>query len=346
MMLLSNYVSFPKLGWELPISDTLVSFEVFGLEINIRWYAVMIACGVLLAVLYAMRRYKQFGLDGDRMFDVVLVGFIFAFIGARLFFVLFSENRDAYFKDPLSILRVWEGGLAIYGGVIAAFLTGLWMCKLRKVNTLAMFDLASLGFLIGQGVGRWGNFFNQEAFGANTDLPWGMSGSVIQLGVNGSGYDPALPVHPTFLYESLWCLVGFAVLHFVSKRWKKFDGQIFALYIIWYGSGRFVIEGLRTDSLYLGTMRVSQLIAVVAVLAGLVLLLVLRARKNVTRRDLFAAEGATTLDLDATDVSLREETTETVADEAAVEETVETAEEIAEEQREAQTQEVTDGDQN
>lgn len=112
------------------------------------------------------------------MIDVVLVSAIFAFIGARLYYVLFSEDRAAYFDDPLSILQVWKGGLGIYGGVIFAFLTALWMCKVRKVDTLRMFDLASIGFLIGQGIGRWGNFFNQEAFGANTTMPWGMTGNI------------------------------------------------------------------------------------------------------------------------------------------------------------------------
>ena len=140
-----------------------------------------------------------------------------------------------------------------------------------------MFDLTALGFLIGQAIGRWGNFFNQEAFGGNTNLPWAMTGDVIQAGYNGSGYDPALPVHPTFLYESLWCLLGFVLLHILSKRViRRFDGMIFCGYLVWYGAGRFLIESLRTDSLMAGTLRTSQLVAIVAVVLGVSLFFILR----------------------------------------------------------------------
>ena len=182
-------------------------------------------------------------------------------------------------SDPGKIFAIWDGGLAIYGGVIFAFGTALWMCPLRKVNTLAMFDIASLGFLIGQSVGRWGNFFNQEAFGTNTDLPWGMTAPLFRRGGRGMGYNAALPVHPTFLYESLWCLLGFILLHIVSKKLYKFKGEIFSLYIIWYGAGRFWIESLRTDSLIIGVsgIRVSQVVAVLSVAAGILLLFLFRA---------------------------------------------------------------------
>lgn len=325
---MSQYISFPKLGWEFPISDTLVEFNLFGISIDIRWYGVMIALGFLLAVLYANRRCKAFDVDGDRMLDVVLVTAVVAFLGARLYYVLFSADRDAYFADPITILYIWQGGLGIYGGIITAFLTAFWMCRVRKVNTLGLFDLGSIGFLIGQGVGRWGNFFNQEAFGANTELPWGMSGSKIVAGLNGDGFDPSLPVHPTFLYESIWCLLGVLVLHMISKKCYRFKGQLFSLYLIWYGAGRFFIEGLRTDSLYLGTMRVSQLVAVVAVFGGVALYLILRARANETRKDLFAEES--TLALSETEsvetVNEEEEDVEEKAEEAAVEEEEQTEE--------------------
>lgn len=289
---MTEFIEFPALGWKFPLSRYLIKdFHLFGLTINIKWYGVLIAVGFLLAMIYALRRCKDFDLDPDRMIDVVLVSTLFAFIGARLYYVLFSDERAAYFADPISILKVWNGGLAIYGGILFAFIAGIFMSRWRKVNTLAMFDIASLGFLIGQGIGRWGNFFNQEAFGGNTTLPWGMTGSIIQAGTNGAEYDPLLPVHPTFLYESLWCLLGFVILHIVSKKAYTFKGKIFALYLIWYGAGRFAIESLRTDSLYLGTMRVSQLVAVLAILGGIALLLILRARKNETPADLFAEEA-------------------------------------------------------
>lgn len=277
-----DWIAFPKIGWRFNISD-----EIFRIPLgdnnyfSLKWYGLIIAIGFLLAIIYAYKRADYFKIDRDRMIDVVLVSALFAFVGARLYYVLFSGELDQYLADPLSILQVWRGGLGIYGGVIFAFGTALWMCRVRKVNTRSMFDLASLGFLIGQGIGRWGNFFNQEAYGCNTDLPWGMTGSKISAGENlGTvtieGYDPSLPVHPTFLYESLWCLLGFVLLHIISKKFYKFKGQLFAMYIIWYGAGRFWIESLRTDSLYLGTMRVSQLVAVLSVLGGIILLFVFK----------------------------------------------------------------------
>lgn len=288
-----DYISFPNLGWKFSLSDTLVQFSLFGQEFTIKWYGVLIAVGFLLATIYALSRAKDFDLDPDRMIDVVLVSTIFAFIGARLYYVFFSsEHRAEYLADPITILYIWKGGLGIYGGIITAFLTGIWMCRLRKVNTWAMFDMASLGFLIGQSVGRWGNFFNQEAFGGNTDLPWGMSGSKIASGLSTvTDYDPSLPVHPTFLYESLWCLLGFVLLHILSKKAYRFKGELFAGYLVWYGAGRFAIESLRTDSLYFGTMKVSQLVAVLAIIGGIVIFLLRYSASRETARDLFASES-------------------------------------------------------
>lgn len=291
-----HFIEFPGLGWRFPISPDIFTIPIGG-GITVKWYGVLIALGFLLAMIYGLKRAKSFGIDPDRMIDVVLVSAIFAFIGARLYYVLFSEERAEYFADPASIFAVWKGGLGIYGGVIFAFLTALWMCRLRKVDTLRMFDLASIGFLIGQGIGRWGNFFNQEAFGSNTTLPWGMTGDLIQSGSNGSGYILSQPVHPTFLYESLWCLAGFLLLHVLSKKCYKFRGQIFASYIIWYGLGRAWIEGLRTDSLMLGTMRVSQLLAILSVIGGTILLFVFRSMEQRSPKDLFAEEPAPTIPL-------------------------------------------------
>lgn len=268
-----HQVEFPNLGWEFTISR---GFELFGFRIY--WYAVVIACGLLLAVLYAMRHAEEFRLNSDHMMDVALVTIPVAFIGARLYYVLFSGNLAWYADDLLRVLNVRDGGLGIYGGIIVAFLVGPLVCKIRKVNILSMFDIASMGFLIGQSIGRWGNFFNQEAFGGNTNLPWAMTGEIIRSGQNGSGYDLTLPVHPTFLYESLWCALGFVLLHLWFKKAYRFQGQIFCGYIVWYGVGRFCIESLRTDSLMAGSMRTSQLVAVLAVVGGAILFLVLRRR--------------------------------------------------------------------
>lgn len=316
-----DYVSFPGLGWQFNVSQEIYSFTIGGHEFSIRWYGLLIALGFLLAVVYAYRRAGEFRISKDAMTDVVLVCTLFAFAGARLYYVIFSEDRAAYFSDPLSILRVWEGGLAIYGGVIGAFVTALWMCPLKKVDTMRMFDLAAPGFLIGQAIGRWGNFFNQEAFGGNTTLPWGMTGSIIGSPyANATGYEPTQPVHPTFLYESLWCLLGLLLLHIVSKKAYRFRGQLFSLYIMWYGTGRFFIEQLRTDSLYIGTMPVSCLVAAVSVVGGLVLYFVLKNRDARSPKDLFADEP---LPADGEILPSGEAEGEQAAEEVAQEEVVE-----------------------
>ncbi len=277
---LSHYIEFPNLGWRFPLNDTLIQFQLFGNQFTIKWYGVLIAIGFLLAVMYGLQRAKEFDVDPDKMIDTALLSALMAFVGARLYYVFFSDNAAEYLADPITILQVWKGGLGIYGGIIFAFTFGFLFCKLFKLHFLSMCDIASLGFLIGQAVGRWGNFFNQEAFGTNTDLPWAMTGDMIAAGINGSGYDTALPVHPTFLYESLWCALGFVLLHILSKRLYRFKGQIFCDYLVWYGVGRFAIESLRTDSLMAGTIRTSQLVAVLAVLGGIVLALVLRRRTS------------------------------------------------------------------
>lgn len=288
---MEHYISFPALGWTIPIHRELLSFTLFGREITIYWYSVMIVVGLLLALWYGFRHAKSFGIKTDPMIDVVMVCVLFGVIGARLYYVLFSEDRAAYFADPLSILKVWEGGLAIYGGVIVAFLTGLWICPLRKVKTLRMYDLASIGFLIGQAVGRWGNFFNQEAFGGNTTLPWGMTGDIIRQNKALLEYDQTQPVHPTFLYESLWCILGLILLHIVSKKAYKFGGQLFTMYLMWYGTGRFFIETLRTDSLMVGALPVSCLVAAVTALGGLVLFFVFKNYEERLPKTLTPAEG-------------------------------------------------------
>ena len=259
-----------------------VAFTVFGFDVY--WYGILIALGFLGALLYAFRRAPDFGIKTDPMIDVVLAGTVGAVVGARLYYVL--TEWEQFSGDLMKIIDLREGGLAIYGGVIGAFLLGGLMCKLRKVNVFSMFDLAGIGFLFGQAVGRWGNFANQEAFGTNTTLPWGMysNGTAQWLSVQeaelyrkGIEVDPSMPVHPCFLYESIWCLLGFVLLHFYSKH-RRFKGEMALAYITWYGLGRFFIEGLRTDSLMVGSIRISQFVAALCVLVGGVLLLVLRRK--------------------------------------------------------------------
>ena len=270
---MTNLVTFPGLGLSFEINR--VAFSIGGL--NIYWYGVLIAVGLVLAMAFAMRHCVEFGIDGDAMVDVLVVGVVMGILSARVYYVAMAPFQYDSIWDMLAIR---DGGLAIYGGVIGAIVFGGLACKWRKVPVLPMFDVTAMGFLIGQCIGRWGNFFNQEAFGCNTTLPWGMysaateaylRGSTVTV-PNGVTIDPTMPVHPTFLYESIWCLVGFIALRLYMKK-RRFNGDIALLYAIWYGLGRFWIEGLRTDSLLLVPsmgLRASQLVAAVAVVGGLI----------------------------------------------------------------------------
>ena len=260
-----NIVAFPKMGIEFHINS--VAFTIFGFEI--RWYGVIIAFGLLLAMLYGFKRMKEFGLDSDRAIDCVLGGIVGGIVGARLYYILFdSDNTLADF------FKIRQGGLAIYGGLIGALLVALLIAKFRKVKILPLLDIASLGFFIGQGIGRWGNFVNKEAFGSATEMPWGMATATVQDTL-GNGTGAVVLAHPCFLYESLWCIAGFVLLHFYSKK-RRFDGEVFLLYSAWYGLGRFFIEGLRMDSLYLGRLRISQLVAALCVVVSLTIFFIQR----------------------------------------------------------------------
>ena len=265
-----------------------VMFTVPGTDFKIYWYGFLIALGILIAMIYGFMKMKTVGIDPDRATDAVIGGVIGAVVGARLYYVIFSlgnyTNADGGL-DFRGIINVRDGGLAIYGGLIGAILVGGIIAKIRKLKLTALLDVVGPCFLIGQAVGRWGNFFNVEAFGSNTTLPWGMmSARTIQyladnydtIALNsGVTVDYNLPVHPCFLYESIWCLIGFVLLNLYLKH-RKFDGEVFLMYIGWYGLGRFFIEGLRTDSLYFGKIRVSQLVAGACVLAAIILILVFR----------------------------------------------------------------------
>ncbi|MCI8479174.1 MAG: prolipoprotein diacylglyceryl transferase [Oscillospiraceae bacterium] len=262
-------VSFPGLGG-LEISLNRVAFHLGSWPIY--WYGVIIATGFLLAVFYCSRKSVQFGIRQDDLIDALFFAVPLSVIGARLYYIVFY--LDLYRTadgglDFVQMVRIWDGGLAIYGAVIAAILTVLVFCRWKKISFLAFADLGVFGLLIGQCIGRWGNFVNIEAYGGPTTLPWRMG---IYEFVNGT-YQ-YVEVHPTFFYESLWNLAGFFLLAWAVKQGRKFDGQIFLSYLAWYGFGRGLIEGLRSDSLYLfGTgIRVSQALGFLSSLAALVLL--------------------------------------------------------------------------
>lgn len=270
-------IVFPKLGIDIHLNPT--AFSIGSLEI--KWYGIIITLGIALAMIYAFRHLREYGLESGRFMDAVIGGLIGGIIGARVYFVVMQW--DLYKDDWRSIFDFRGGGLAIYGGVIGALLVGCIVAKLRKLRILPVLDIAGIGFLLGQAIGRWGNFFNQEAFGTNTSSFFGMSGGTIQTWIenyypNTSFYenfgvemDPTMPVHPCFLYESLWCLLGFVLLAIFAKKIRRYDGQIFLIYIGWYGLGRAFTEGLRTDSLIIGNVRISQLLAILCVAASVIL---------------------------------------------------------------------------
>ena len=264
---MTNYIiEFPGLGLTLnpPAEFAIGSF-------SIRLYGIVIALGLVLAVVYALRRREQFGLSEDDLLDGVLWIAPFAIVCARLYYCAFEW--DMYKDNPISILYIWEGGIAIYGAVIGAAIGVFIHCKfIKKISVLSVLDIVSLGFMIGQMIGRWGNFFNREAHGGVTD-------SFLRMGLINPVTGTGKYYHPTFLYESAWNLLGFILLHGISKG-RKYDGQIALMYVAWYGLGRAMIEGLRTDSLWWGNFRVSQVLAAISCLIALVALIWLAFRPH------------------------------------------------------------------
>ena len=257
---MTDVISFPGLGLEFEINRVAYSLG----SIDIYWYAIIIATGFMLALFFAFKNFPKFGIDSDRAIDVVFFAMIFGIIGARLYYVAFQW--DAYKDNLIEILNIRGGGLGFYGGIIGGIIGLIIGCKLRGQNILAFLDVAGGAVLIGQGIGRWGNFVNSEAFGSNTNLPWGMTSPKIAAYIErhseevmGAVMDPNVPVHPTFFYESLWCAIGLLVFCYVMKN-RKFDGQMLLFYLGWNGFGRMIIEGLRTDSLMIGPFRISQLL--------------------------------------------------------------------------------------
>ncbi len=260
---------------------TTISFPFFGIEIDpirviqigpfsLHLYGLIIGLGLMLAVVYGWRRCKQFGIKTDDITDGVLWVVPFAIICARAYYCIFEWGQFA--DDPISVLYIWNGGLAIYGGVIGAVIGVAVYSYFKKIKLPALLDLVLLGFLIGQSIGRWGNFFNREAFGAETEV-------FIRMGLFDSATGVTTYHHPTFLYESLWNAAGFVMLHFLSKK-RQYDGQIALGYVLWYGLGRTMIEGLRTDSLMWGDFRVSQILAGATAIAAAIALFVLSLRKH------------------------------------------------------------------
>ena len=275
-------VSFPGLGiGEFSFSRVAFEIPLFG-GIKIHWYGIIIVTGIILAFLYAYYRAKHEGISFDDLLDITIFTVIFAVIGARAYYVLTTLDQ---YDSFLEMIAIWNGGIAIYGAIIAGAITVYAVCRVKKIPFLKMFDVAAPSVMIGQIVGRWGNFCNGEAFG--TEIPQDSIFYFIRMGLNSANTDgQMLYVHPTFLYESLWNLVGLVIIHCLYKK-KKFDGQVVLMYATWYGFGRMFIEGLRTDSLYIpGTvLRISQVIGFLCFVLGAIALIVLLAKANRRQKD-------------------------------------------------------------
>lgn len=281
---MEHTVVFPGLGLEFSMNR--VAFELFGH--NVYWYGIIIAVGFLLAVIYCYRKAPQFGVDSENLIDMLFFAVPLGIIGARAYYVIFYLSLYRNADGSLNwgkMIAIWDGGLAIYGGIILAVLTVIIFCKVRKISLWNFLDVGCYGLLIGQAIGRWGNFVNVEAYGGLTTAPWRMCSESIAntlwnqgLLVSEASYqailDGTLGVHPTFFYESVWNVAGLLLLIVVGNKWRRHDGQIFLSYVIWYGIGRSVIEGLRTDSLYFfGTgIRTSQMLGILSAAIAAILL--------------------------------------------------------------------------
>ena len=277
MRFLSDYceVHFPELGLSFDVYENFLEIPFGGDTVTVKFYGVIIAFGFILAALFGGRKAYVWKMSLDHMVDVLIYGIFGAVIGARLYYVAFQW--DYYKNDLLSIFKIWEGGLAIYGGIIGGIIAAYFVCRKTGLPFLKLLDLIGMALPIGQGIGRWGNFTNQEAFGVNTTSLFGMTSDKIVDYINGHQQEfiqngiemnPDLPVHPTFLYESVWCLLGFLILYIICQKFHKFDGQLILGYGIIYGLERTVVEGLRIDSLYIANtnLRVSQLVSLVLVI--------------------------------------------------------------------------------
>lgn len=327
-------VAFPGLGIE-NFEVNPVAFTLFN-KIEVRWYGIIITLGIILAFSYCAFRAKQEKISFDNLLDIAIFTVIFGIVGARLYYVLTSLDK---YDSLYSMIAIWEGGLAIYGGLIAGALTIFLVCRYKKIKVMKMFDAVAPGVMIAQALGRWGNFFNGEAYGEEV-----IEGSFlyfIRMGLipNIESRTKMFYFHPTFLYESLWNITGFILINALYKK-KKFDGQIFYMYIAWYGFGRMLIEGLRTDSLYVGVFRISQVVGFICFVVGSLMLtlnLLKSRRARLTALDYdpaypkfatTASMGITEEETDSPEESVEENTESTPVEEAKTDEHTDVSDKI------------------
>lgn len=243
-----------------------IAFTVFNLEVT--WYGILIASALVIGMLMAVRRGKKYGIKSDDILDFFLFLIPSIIVGARLYYVIFEWG---YYSNHLDeIVKTWNGGLAIHGGIIAGVIVGLILCRVKKINFFVLADTVIPALPLGQAIGRWGNYLNQEAHGTVTDLPWAITVMDPVLGM--------VRVHPTFLYESIWDFLIFGFLFYYEKKFKKVNGELLFLYLALYSVGRFFIEGLRTDSLMFMNLRVAQLISLALIIVGVGGIILLRKK--------------------------------------------------------------------
>ena len=264
---MEEYIEFPNLGLKFNINSEIYITENY----SIKWYGIIICFAFVLCVLLALKSCKKYGINQDHLLDYILITVPSAIVGARLYYVIFS--LDTYKDNWIEIFKIWKGGLAIYGGIIATVIAVAVISKVKKQSFVKMLDFALPYIRLGQAIGRWGNFVNQEAYGGSTTLPWGMTGNLI-----AEDFGTEL-VHPTFLYESLWCFIAFAVMMILRKHLRE-RGQMTALYMILYGAERTLVEGMRTDSLMLGGIRVSQWLSAILCAAGVVIMIYISSKRR------------------------------------------------------------------
>lgn len=302
----TRVVEFPGLGFRVNLGLPYITIG----SLEIYYYGIIITTGLILGMAYAFSKFRKLGVDPDKAIDAILGGIIGGILGARLYYVTFSwsdfgidtTSVNTIMSSLFSILNPRQGGMAIYGGIIGGMTVGILIAIWRKINVKALIDPIGITFLIGQGIGRWGNFVNIEAFGSNTDSIFGMtSPNITNYLISKQEYfeslgltvDPYMPVHPCFFYESVWCLVGALLLAlYIDKR--KFDGEVFLMYVGYYGLGRFFIEGLRTDSLMIGSLRVSQLLAILLFVGSIIFISVVRSKIKANNDENYLPLFATT----------------------------------------------------
>ncbi len=261
-----NEITFPGLGLSFNIDP--VAFTFFGGK-EIYWYGIIIVAGIIIAAALAVLNGKKVGITSAHISDYLLITVPLAIVGARLYYVILKW--ESYADNPIEILKIWNGGLAIYGAVIVSILTMLAYCRKNDIPAYDFLDVGAVSLILGQAIGRWGNFTNMEAHGGET-------GFFLRMGITEGGQ--YMEVHPTFLYESLWNIAGFVILLLIFRKWRSFSGKVFWSYCLWYGIGRFFIEALRTDSLMIGVIRVSQIVSAVLAIAGIVMLVRLKRTKT------------------------------------------------------------------